>query len=110
MDIEPLTPSQLKQGVTPQISAALEAGDFHEATPLWFYILQEAKFQHDGAFLGSVGSRIVAETLVGLVRRDRGSYFNFRGDPAIKANGIEVAPGTIISTIADIIKFSGAPL
>jgi hypothetical protein len=72
--------------------------------------LQEAKFQHDGAFLGSVGSRIVAETLVGLVRRDRGSYFNFRGDPAIKANGIEVAPGTVISSIADILKFSGAPI
>jgi len=110
MDITHLTKAQLVDGVSPAIKSAIIAGGFDTATPLWYYILQEAKFEHGGAFLGSVGSRIVAETLVGLVRRDRGSYLNHPNDPAVKPNGIEVAPGQVIGQIGDLLKFSGAPL
>jgi len=110
MDIKPLQPADLINGVSPDISAAIIGGGFDTATPLWYYILQEAKFQHDGNFLGSVGSRIVAETLAGLVRRDRGSYANNLQDPAVKPNGIEVAPGHVISTLSDLLVFSGVPL
>jgi hypothetical protein len=39
---------------------------FAEKTPLWFYILAEAELQKDGK-LGSVGSRIVAETIIQLL-------------------------------------------
>lgn len=42
--------------------------------PLWFYILREAQVRHDGAHLGEVGGRIVAETLLGLLRVDPQSY------------------------------------
>lgn len=41
-------------------------------TPLWYYILKEAE-QNDGNHLGRVGSRIIAETLIGLIRNSR--YF-----------------------------------
>jgi hypothetical protein len=110
MDVMPLTPVQLKTGVSPEIVAALEAGNFDTATPLWYYILQEANFQHGGNSLGSVGSRIVAETLIGLVQRDPASFMNNTGNAAVRANGIEVAPGKVIATIADMLDFSGAPL
>ena len=40
---------------------------FHGKTPLWYYILKEAELI-GGNHLGPVGSRIVAETLVGLVK------------------------------------------
>jgi hypothetical protein len=44
------------------------------AAPLWFYILKEAEIMHHGHHLGEVGSRIVAETLVGLAWHDHFSY------------------------------------
>jgi len=44
------------------------------AAPLWYYILKEAEVLHHGHHLGEVGSRIVAETLVGLVWYDHYSY------------------------------------
>jgi hypothetical protein len=47
--------------------AIVEANGFHETTPLWYYILREAKVRHDGNRLGPVGSRILAEVFVGLV-------------------------------------------
>lgn len=42
--------------------------------PLWFYILKEAEILHKGHHLGEVGSRIVGETLIGLVWYDHFSY------------------------------------
>ena len=47
---------------------------FATSTPLWYYILAEAKAATDGLHLGPVGGRIVAETLVGLLRADPTSY------------------------------------
>ena len=40
---------------------------FDRETPLWYYVLREAKVKHDGNKLGPVGSRIVAEVFVGLI-------------------------------------------
>jgi hypothetical protein len=42
--------------------------------PLWFYILKEAEVRERGQRLGEVGSRIVAETMVGLAWYDHFSY------------------------------------
>lgn len=42
-------------------------------TPLWYYILLEAKHQHAGQRLGLVGSTIVAETIIGLIRQSQDS-------------------------------------
>jgi hypothetical protein len=41
---------------------------FSKETPLWFYILAEAEIEEHGQTLGEVGSRIVAETFVKLIR------------------------------------------
>ena len=50
----------------------LQSFGFHRLTPLWYYILKEAKVHHpEGERLGPVGSRIVAETLVGLIRASK---------------------------------------
>jgi hypothetical protein len=73
-DIPVLTAEQIRKG-----AGKGEAGDkqrevlkdagFDERTPLWYYILAEAALLRDGRRLGPVGSTIVAEVLVGLVRR-----------------------------------------
>jgi hypothetical protein len=44
------------------------------AAPLWYYILKEAEIMNNGRHLGQVGSRIVAETLIGLAWNDHYSY------------------------------------
>ncbi len=42
--------------------------------PLWFYILKEAEILNKGHHLGEVGSRVVGETMIGLVWYDHFSY------------------------------------
>jgi hypothetical protein len=49
---------------------------FAASTPLWYYILAEARIAADGLTLGPVGGRIVTETLIGLLRADPASYLN----------------------------------
>ena len=96
MQTQPLTPAELR-GAPGAIQDAVIGGGFNTARPLWYYILREADVQQNGDRLGSVGSRIVAETLSALVRRDGASYFNNLQDPAVKLNGIDVGGGTIIA-------------
>jgi hypothetical protein len=49
---------------------------FAISTPLWYYILAEAKTVEGGTNLGPVGGRIVTETLIGLLRGDPTSYLS----------------------------------
>lgn len=67
-----LPPSILGEGPAGQ---ALADGGMLSLTPLWFYLLKEAEVT-TGDTLGALGSRIVAETLVGLVVHDDQSYWN----------------------------------
>lgn len=49
---------------------------FGISTPLWYYVLAEARIAEAGLRLGQVGGRIVAETLIGLLRGDPTSYLS----------------------------------
>jgi Animal haem peroxidase len=49
-------------------------GPYKGEAPLWLYILAEAQIVHNGAKLGPVGSRIVAEVIGGLLAADKNSY------------------------------------
>ncbi len=70
-------------------------------TPLWYYILAEAAFREGGERLGSVGSTIVAEVLVGLVRRSEGSILATEGwQPTLSS----AQPGMF--TLTDLLKFA----
>ncbi|MDJ0638599.1 MAG: heme peroxidase family protein [Paracoccaceae bacterium] len=70
--IAPLPDSVLGEGAA---GAALTQGGMIDKTPLWYYILKEAEVT-DGDTLGPLGSRIVAETLVGLIVEDDQSYWH----------------------------------
>ena len=81
--------------------AALEQGGFASRTPLWFYLLAEASHR-GGDRLGPVGSTLVAEVLVGLVRRSDDSILKLPGwTPSLPA----VNPG--IFELADLLRFAG---
>lgn len=109
MQMKPLTTDELNQDTSQAVMDALVGGGFHTATPLWYYLLQEAQVRHGGNRLGPVGSRIVAETLYALVERDRAGYLNHRDNPAVTPTGIDVG-GTVIGTIGDLLSFADVPL
>jgi hypothetical protein len=70
MQVEAIAPDDLARDQP----LAVTEGRFHHETPLWWYVLREAELQTGGARLGAIGSRIVAEVIVGLLEADRFSY------------------------------------
>lgn len=94
MGVEPLTKEECGLG---------DAG-WNGETPLWYYVLKEAEMRAGGEHLGPVGSRIVAEVLLGLLDADPGSYR--RAEPGWRptlpaANSGEFA-------MSDLLGFAGA--
>ncbi len=78
-----------------------EKHNFHIETPLWYYILKEV--QGRGKHLGQVGSRIVAEVFVGLLKEDSNSFLARKPmwKPALPAK----ESGKF--TMADLISYVG---
>ncbi|MEV0896107.1 LysM peptidoglycan-binding domain-containing protein [Actinoplanes sp. NPDC049802] len=80
LGVETLSKDQIRQAAGSDAQrAALDESEFLTRTPLWYYVLAEAKALHDGAHLGPVGSTIIAEVLVGLVRRSDDSFLKTPG-------------------------------
>ena len=67
MGITPLSPVQMVENLAADQTAIVTGNGFDTSTPLWYYVLREAMVQANGERLGEVGSRIVAETFVGLI-------------------------------------------
>jgi len=106
LGVAPLTEGELLQGNSAVVNNALTGGGFIQHTPLWFYLLKEAEVRANGNSLGEVGSRIVAETLIGQLRYDPDSYLNVAGgwNPA---QGVLLPGGDPIVTIKDLFRFAG---
>jgi hypothetical protein len=99
-----LTPAQLTAGLPANEVALLNSsgGVLLNKTPLWYYVLREARVLQAGNRLGPVGGRIVAETFVRLLKRDGDSFMNVAGfTPSLPSS----VPGTFM--IADLLEFSG---
>lgn len=73
-------------------------------TYLWYYLLKEAEIQTQGARLGRVGSRIVAEVFFGLLDADSLSYRSVY--PIWKPTLPSKVAGDF--QITDLLKFAGA--
>ncbi len=108
MRVEPLSAEDIVADESQGVCAALEAGGFGDRTPLWFYLLKEAAVQQNGRRLGEVGSRMVAETLVNLVKQDPNSYLNNRDDRAVSSHSIDVIEGFggRVDSISDILRLA----
>lgn len=106
--VAPLSADELKPTGRPAIAQALEAeaGDFLHRTPLWYYVLREAEVRANGNSLGELGSRIICDTIIGLIVNDPRSYLNQPGgwDPS---KGVRLPNGDPIVTIADMLRFAG---
>lgn len=73
-------------------------------TPLWFYILREAEKTQNGTCLGDVGSRIVAEVLIGLMEGDATSYLR---QDSTWTPSLPSASGPGKFFMADLLNFAG---
>ncbi len=109
--IPEMTVAELQQNNSDAMNEALEP--FLKTTPAWFYILKESEVRAKGDSLGPVGSRVVAETFVGLMKSDPASYLNKRdygGCEWTPAHGVKLANGRDIVSIGDFLKFAGVRL
>jgi hypothetical protein len=94
MGVRVLTPGQLSE---------LAPFSMDQSTPLWYYILKEAEVFENGLRMGPVGSRIVGEVFIGLLKADKDSYLTVNKNwtptlPASKSGDFE---------ISDLLKFAG---
>jgi hypothetical protein len=98
-----LTQAEISAGAQQDI---LNAAPLLGNTPLWYYILREAELKGKGNQLGPIGSRIVAETLFGLIKCSPNSIlkspqwrprFTTRHD----------SNGTPIFEMTDLLTFAG---
>lgn len=75
--IVPLTEDQLLNAcANVQQREILIHSPLLQRTPLWFYLLAEATAQESGQRLGELGSYMISEVLIGLVRRLPYSFIN----------------------------------
>ncbi|HEX8249597.1 MAG TPA: heme peroxidase family protein [Pyrinomonadaceae bacterium] len=82
----------------------LKDPNFQGKTPLWYYILKEAEIIGGGSRLGTIGSYIVAETLVKLIQRSPISVFDGKWNSQFSfINGKNPLDGV---EMADLIKFA----
>jgi hypothetical protein len=111
-----MSPAEILNGLPDQKAEVVLRHEFHMKTPLWFYILREAEVAGTGR-LGRVGSRIVVETFLALIRCSKTSIFSASADnpgalrmfsPA--GDSRLVTPGTQpgpLVTMAHLIAFTG---
>lgn len=113
LGVEPLSRDELGRNSNDKTKQALEQGGFLDRTPLWFYVLKEAEVRENGERLGEVGSRLVAETFVGVLLNDPESYLasDASWDPSRKTPGsggpLELSGGRTIKKIGDLLEFAG---
>jgi hypothetical protein len=75
--------------------------DFNGEAPLWFYMLAESDLKENGARLGAVGGRIIAEVFIDQMAIDPASYLNARRSftPSVEHEGA--------FTMGDFLTFAG---
>jgi hypothetical protein len=75
--------------------------------PLWYYILKEAELQNKGKKLGTVGGRIVAEVVLGLLERDKSAYLHPSNNKGFRPQP-PMARRAGVFLMGDLLKFAGA--
>lgn len=102
-DVPVLTPQQVRAGAASEEQVqVLQGAGFLERTPLWYYVLAEASALEGGERLGPVGSTILAEVFVGLVRRSENSILRSEDwEPTLPS----AQPGKF--TLTDLLEFAG---
>lgn len=107
--IAPMTPTQLLSGLPAAEVGILKSakGILLRRTPLWYYVLREASVLENGDRLGPVGAKIVADTMIRMLKRDSTSYLNASGG-AFAPSLPSANPGDF--TFTDLVVLAGTNL
>jgi hypothetical protein len=102
-DVPVLKPAEIRAAANNRKQVeVLDRAGFLNRTPLWYYVLAEAALLGGGRRLGPVGGTIVAEVLVGLLRRSEDSILRRSGwEPSLPS----AEPGKF--TLSDLLKLAG---
>jgi Animal haem peroxidase len=104
-DKEILTEEDIIRSWDPQVSEVVKKYGFHQKTPLWYYILKEAEKEtsvfKNGHRLGPVGSRILAETFVGIILN---SSYSIIKDGWTPSQGVVTKKDTF--SMADMLAYT----
>lgn len=94
MGVRILTPEQLTE---------LAPFGMERNTPLFYYLLKEAEIFENGLRMGPVGSRIIGEVFIGLLKADKDSYLT------VNRNWKPTLPSATSGDfeIADLLRFAG---
>jgi hypothetical protein len=76
LGIEPLPVEAMQRMLPKSDDGSYDHAEMAAKTPAWFYFLCEAEALDDGKCAGPTASRIIAETMVGLMRHDPQSLLN----------------------------------
>lgn len=101
LGVQPMSVTELEAAAEDekQVSILRDSG-LGIRTPLWYYVLAEARHHGKGEHLGPVGSTLVAETLIGLVRRSEDSIVRMKKwAPTLGSDGKFELP--------DLLRFAG---
>lgn len=98
----PLQANQIANGAD---GDTLRKYGYDAQTPLWYYILKEAEIIHEGRCLGTTGSKIVAEVILGALLSDPDSYVSV--DPAWRPTLPHSGPPESYG-MSDLLRFAQA--
>lgn len=106
LGLVPLGTAELGEG---EIAQVLSQGGLSEATPLWYYVLREAEVRNSGEALGPLGTNLVAQTLLGLVQSDPGSYWHQTGTGGARWTPADLVADGLpdLSSIEAVMRFGG---
>jgi heme peroxidase len=105
LELEPLSEAELLAALPPDVDDRARELVVNQ-TPLWYYVLSEARARGDGGLrLGPTGGRIVAEVVNGLLEADPNSYVH--ADRAWKPTFANAQSGSF--TMADLVRFTLGP-
>jgi hypothetical protein len=99
----PLTQAEIASGQEQWLNSPCLKG----RTPLWFYVLKEAELKCDGNRLGRVGSLIVAETLVGLIKNSQYSILDGSGwHPSLAYGRAGSGTEPVLFKMVDLLNYA----
>ena len=109
-DLKPLEPSAITAALPAVLSKDPAARDFDAHTPAWLYCLCEAQQvpKPNGQRLGPLASRIIADTVIGLLKHNKASVLYADGGHWTPADSKLKFPEQDLMSIRDLLLFAVA--
>jgi hypothetical protein len=106
LGVKPLDDEVIGKMIAVPNDNSFDHAEVSRKTPAWFYFLCEAQAKEAGKCVGPVASRIIAETVVGLLRHNPDSLLNAGRDWTPEKSPLRTPAGKHVDSIARMLKFA----